>query len=179
MSMVFKFRMVSDSSDQFVRDYEVMYDMNLLDFNDFICEDLGYEIDGITSFFFSDSQWRKLQEYTLDDMGAEAVVDDYTSGEVSAPIPMADVTLGQIIHHLGDRLIWVFDQLADRAYYLELLEPIVADPSVEYPRTLFAHGTPADQFDAEADGEDEKSIFEEMMCDFGDFSGDDSYDDEY
>lgn len=179
MSMVFKFRMLSDQSDKFVRDYEVMYDMNLLDFNDFICEDLGYEPDDMTSFFFSDAQWRKLQEYTLMDIGTEAVIDDYTSGESSAPIPMADVALGQIIHHLGDRLIWVFDQLADRAYYLELVEPSVANPEVEYPRTLFAHGAPADQFDADADGDNEKSIFDEMMDEFGDFSGDDSYDDEY
>ena len=110
---------------------------------------------------------------------AAPMVDDYTSDSTLAPIPMADVCLGQIIHHLGDRLIWVFDQLADRAYYLELLEPLVADPTVEYPRTLFAHGEPADQFDADADVEDEKSIFDEMMDEFGDFGGDDSYDDEY
>ena len=72
MSMVFKFRMLSDLSDNFVRDYEVMYDTNLLDFNDFICEDLGYDIEGMASFFFSDGQWRKLQEYTLMDMDTEA-----------------------------------------------------------------------------------------------------------
>ncbi len=178
--MVFKFRMLSEQSDTFVRDYEVMYDMNLLDFNDFICEDLGYEVDEMTSFFLSDQQWRRLQEFTLADMDAELPThDDYTDGEALPPIPMADVTLGQIMHYLGDRLIWVFDQLADRAYYLELVEPTVADPSVEYPRTLFAHGEPADQFDADAEGEDERSIFDEMMDEFGDFGGDDSYDDEY
>ena len=27
MSMIFKFRMLSDENDRFVRDYEVMYDM--------------------------------------------------------------------------------------------------------------------------------------------------------
>ena len=35
MSMVFRFRMLSDENDNFVRDYEAMYDMTLLDFHDF------------------------------------------------------------------------------------------------------------------------------------------------
>ena len=42
MSMVFQFRMLSDENDHFVRDYEVMYDMNLLDFHRFILRSLGY-----------------------------------------------------------------------------------------------------------------------------------------
>ena len=40
MSMVFRFRMLSDENDHFVRDYEVMYDMTLLDFHQFILETL-------------------------------------------------------------------------------------------------------------------------------------------
>ena len=32
MSMVFRFRMLSDENDNFVRDYEALYDMTLLDF---------------------------------------------------------------------------------------------------------------------------------------------------
>ena len=36
MSMVFRFRMLSDENDNFVRDYEVPYDMTLLDFHNFI-----------------------------------------------------------------------------------------------------------------------------------------------
>ena len=179
MSMVFKFRMLSDLSDNFVRDYEVMYDTNLLDFNDFICEDLGYDIEGMASFFFSDGQWRKLQEYTLMDMDTEAEQDEYCSDSSNAPIPMGDVNLGQIIHHLGDRLTWNYSDIeGEVAYYLELLEPTVADPAVEYPRTIFAHGNAINLSDANY--EDEKSIFDEMMDDFNDFGGgDDSYDDEY
>ena len=40
MSMVFRFRMLSDENDNFVRDYEAMYDMTLLDFHDFIIHSL-------------------------------------------------------------------------------------------------------------------------------------------
>ncbi len=36
------------------------------------------------------------------------------------PRLMEDVTLGQILHHIRDRLIYLFDMFGDRAYYLEL-----------------------------------------------------------
>ena len=43
MSMVFRFRMLSDENDNFVRDYEVLYDTTLLDFHNFILRSLEYE----------------------------------------------------------------------------------------------------------------------------------------
>lgn len=178
MSMIFKFRMLSDESDVFVRDYEVKYDMTLLEFNDFICSDLGYDNSGMTSFFLSDSRWMKLREFTLMDMGEG--MGGFHENQEEAPIAMEKVVLGQLIHENHDRLIWLFDMFADRAYYLELIEAKFAEPNVDYPRTLFAHGEPSDQYDPEAGGAGEKSIFEEMMDDWGDFGGgDDSYDDEY
>ena len=43
MSMVSGFRMLSDENDNFVRDYEALYDMKLLDFHNFLLETLEYE----------------------------------------------------------------------------------------------------------------------------------------
>lgn len=175
--MIFKFRMLSDESDVFVRDYEVRYDMNLLEFNDFICRDLRYDNSGMTSFFLSDGQWRKLREFTLMDMGEG--MGDLHDADSQPPMAMESVVLGQLIHENHDRLIWLFDMFGDRAYYLELVEAKFAEEGVEYPRTQFAHGEPSDQYDPEASVMDEKSIFEEMMDDFGDFGGNDDDDDEY
>ena len=67
MSMVFKFRMLSDENDNFVRDLEVPYDMTLRGFHEFLVRILGYEAC-MTSFFTADGQWERLQEYTLLDM---------------------------------------------------------------------------------------------------------------
>ncbi len=168
--MVFKFRMLSDENDAFARDYEVMYDTTLLDLHHYICTDLGYDEDGMTSFFTSNSQWERLREFTLMDMGE--VSED-------AALPMESVTLGQVIHKNRDRLIYLFDMFGNRAYYLELTGAMEADPSVEYPRTTLANGTPADQYDPNAIPEDGGSIFDDAMGDFNDFLGDDAYDDEY
>ena len=53
MSMVFRFRMLSDENDNFVRDYEVLYDTTLLEFHDFILRSLEYE-ECMASFFTAD-----------------------------------------------------------------------------------------------------------------------------
>ena len=41
--LLYTSRMLSDENDNFVRDYEAMYDMTLLDFHDFILQSLDYE----------------------------------------------------------------------------------------------------------------------------------------
>lgn len=166
--MIFKFRMLSDESDHFVRDYEVPYHMTLLSFHEFIRDSLGYE-ESMVSFFTADERWEKKREFTLIDMG---------DGSENAPLPMAETTLGQILHRNRDRLIYLFDMFADRAYYLELTGALEGEKGVSYPREVFAHGGAPDQFDPTAT-EDEGSIFDEMMGDFKEFEGDERYDDGY
>jgi len=170
MSMIFRFRMLSDENDRFVRDYEVPYDMTLLDFHRFLLESLEYE-ECMTSFFTADERWEKQREFTLMDMG---------DGSAEGPEPMERVTLGQIIHNRRDRLIYLFDLFGDRAYYLELTGSYEADKDASYPREIFARAEAPDQYDpSRSRSDDEGSIFDDAMGDFSDFEGDDSYDDEY
>ncbi len=169
-SMVFRFRMLSDENDHFVRDYEVLYDMTLLEFHDFLLRSLEYE-QCMASFFTADDRWNKLREFTLMDMGG---------GGEGAPEPMDRITLGQIVHGNRDRLIYLFDLFGDRAYYLELTGAAEAQPDAKYPREIYAQAEVPDQYDpskTHAD-EDDGSIFDEVMDDFREFEGDDSYDDE-
>lgn len=162
--MIFKFRMLSDENDHFVRDLEVPYDMTLLQFHAFIEKNLGYE-PGMVSFYTADDRWERIQEFTLLDM------DDAES------VPMERVTLGQLIHNNHDRLIYLFDMLNNRALYIELLEAKRPDKELTYPRVAFEHAPAPDQYNPDAN-EDEGSIFEQMMDDYSEFEGDDNYDDE-
>ena len=90
---------------------------------------------------------------------------------------LAVKTLGQLIHNNRDRLIYQFDLMGDRAYYLELTEAKKPEQGMEYPRVAFEHAPAPDQFDPDAN-ESEGSIFEEMMGDFSSFEGDDNYSDD-
>lgn len=168
--MIFRFRMLSDENDHFVRDYEVPYDMTLLDFHHFILDSLEYE-ECMASFFTADSRWERQREFTLMEMG-----DDSDGG----PAAMETVSLGQIIHKNRDRLIYLFDMFGDRAYYLELTGAREAEKGAFYPREIYAQAEAPDQYDPSKNpGEEEGSIFGEAMGEFSDFEGDDNYDDEY
>ena len=168
MSMVFQFRMLSDENDHFVRDYEVMYDMNLLDFHRFILRSLGYE-PCMASFFTADDRWERGREFTVEDMGG--------GDSETAPLAMERVTLGQLIHNNRDRLIYLFDLVGDRAFYLELVGAKKPQAGAAYPRVAFEHAPAPDQYDPSAN-RDEGSIFDEAMSDFDDFNGEDGDDDE-
>lgn len=168
--MIFQFRMLSDENDHFVRDYEVRYDMNLLDFHHFILQTLGYE-PCMASFFTADDRWERGREFTVEEMG---MGDEATE---AAPVPMERVTLGQLIHNNRDRLIYLFDLFGDRAFYLELLGAKKPEPETVYPRVAFEHAPAPDQYDPTVN-RDGGSIFDEAMSDFNDFEGADDQDDE-
>lgn len=174
MSLIFRFRMLSDENDNFVRDYEVRYDMTLLEFHNFLLETLEYE-PCMASFFTADKLWEKQREFTLMDMG-----DGETGG---ASEKMEDVCLGQIIHNQRDRLIYLFDMFGDRAYYLELTGAFKEEEGDGvFPREIFARAEVPDQYDPSKnviEESEEQSAFDEMMSDFNEFEGDDNYDDEY
>lgn len=173
--MIFKFRMLSDEDENFLRDYEIPYDATLKELHTLICDDIKYDADQMCSIFICDDRWMKLREFTLLDMGVDD--NDIVSSEDVKPMPMDSVLLGQIAKKKFTRMLFVFDLFEDRAFFLELLEAKEPEKGMEYPRVLMAHGDAPDQFDA-AKGGGTRSIFDEAMDDYSNFDGDDNYDDE-
>ena len=66
--MIYRFRMLTDENDHFVRDFEVAADSTLLDMHEFLIQMLDYD-PCMASFFKADDRWERLQEYTYMDMG--------------------------------------------------------------------------------------------------------------
>ena len=155
MSMIFQFRMLCDEDDYFLREYEVPYDMTLAAFRDFINKDLQYRPEELTSFFTADDRWNKLQEFTA----------------------MDRTLLSQVVRKKRDRLIYQFDVLGDRAFFLELTEAMKAEPDKRYPAVTLAEGDAPDQYRAGA-GSGSGSVFDDAMGDFSDFAGTDGYGDD-
>ncbi|MBQ8366197.1 MAG: hypothetical protein IJX40_00495 [Alistipes sp.] len=168
MNIIFKYRMLSDESDHFVRDFEVYPDMTLTEFHRFILRALRYD-DCMVSIFKADNEWRPVEEFSEIDLG-----DDVPG----APRCMDNVRLMDVNSDFHDRLIYTFDMLNNRSYYLELIDMQRPVGDLTYPRVVFEHAPVPDQYDPEAT-EESGSIFEEMMSDYNEFDGDDSYDDEY
>ncbi|MBR5821816.1 MAG: hypothetical protein IKY51_03080 [Alistipes sp.] len=168
MNIIFKYRMLSDESDNFVRDFEVYPDMTLTEFHNFVLRALGYD-ECMVSIFKSDAEWRLVEEFSEIDMG-----DDIPD----APRCMDKVRLMEVNNDFHDRLIYTFDMLNDRSYYLELIDMQRPQEGMKYPRVAFEHAAVPDQYNPEATVQS-GSIFDEMMSDYNEFDGDDSYDDEY
>ena len=162
--------MLSDENDNFVRDFEVSHEMNLLELHNFIIASIGYD-DCMASFYSADDQWQPLQEFSLMDLGEEQFE--------GAPMAMEKVTLAELVVSECNRLIYQFDMIADRAFYLEVVSATQPKPELEYPRVSFENARVPDQYDPDAVPADDGSIFDEIMDEFGEFDGDDSYDDEY
>lgn len=162
--------MLSDENDNFVRDFEVSHEMNLLELHNFIIASIGYD-DCMASFYSADDQWQPLQEFSLMDLGEEQFE--------GAPMAMEKVTLAELVVSECNRLIYQFDMIADRAFYLEVVSATQPNPELEYPRISFENARVPDQYDPDAVPADDGSIFDEIMDEFGEFDGDDSYDDEY
>ena len=162
--------MLSDENDNFVRDFEVSHEMNLLELHNFIITSIEYD-DCMASFYTADEQWQPLQEFSLMDLGEEQFD--------GAPVAMEKVSLAELVVSECNRLIYQFDMIADRAFYLEVVSASQPNPDLEYPRVSFENARVPDQYDPDAVPADDGSIFDEMMDEFGEFDGDDSYDDEY
>jgi hypothetical protein len=162
--------MLSDENDNFVRDFEVSHEMNLLELHNFIITSIEYD-DCMASFYTADEQWQPLQEFSLMDLGEEQFD--------GAPMAMEKVSLAELVVSECNRLIYQFDMIADRAFYLEVVSASEPNPELEYPRVSFENARVPDQYDPDAVPADDGSIFDEMMDEFGEFDGDDSYDDEY
>jgi stage II sporulation protein E len=107
-----------------------------------------------------------------------AMAKDFPGYFSSRCIHLPDFIM-EVNNEFHDRLIYTFDMLNNRSYYLELLDMQRPQADLEYPRVAFEHAPVPDQYDPDAVDSNAGSIFEEMMDDFGGFDGDSDCDDEW
>lgn len=111
VTMVYKFRLLSDEVENFRRDIEIDSDATFLDLHKAILESVNYPDDQMTSFFICTDNWVKTMEITLEDMGGMSEDESYV---------MEDTVIGDIIEEEKQRLVYQFDPLGDRFFYMEL-----------------------------------------------------------
>ncbi|MBE9487759.1 MAG: hypothetical protein IMY73_01105 [Bacteroidetes bacterium] len=162
-SMIFKFRVLSTENEEFIRDYELPYDATLKTFHDLITKDLKFEDNEMNTFFLSNENWEKLNEYTYIDMD----LDDEEEGEYT-PICMDVVLLGQIIHKKHERLLYVYDILNDSSLYITLMESKKKEEGEKYPKISTSKGEAPKKIKNDDDILIRKSAFSDIMEDFDD-----------
>ena len=114
--MVYKFRIISDEVDDFLREIKIDSEASFYDLHEAILKSTGYKDDQMTSFFICDDDWEKETEITLEDMGAGSSEED--------TYVMKDTRLSELLEDERQKLLYVFDPLAERVFFIELSEII-------------------------------------------------------
>jgi hypothetical protein len=113
--MVYKFIILSDEVDNFRRDITIDSDATFFDLHNAILDSVGYTKDQMTSFFICDDDWSKKTEITLVEMDSNSEEDNYV---------MEKVRLREFLEDEKQKLIYVFEYLTDRLFFMELKEII-------------------------------------------------------
>ena len=163
--MVYKFLIISDEVDNFLREIKIDSESSFLDLQSAILESVGYTKDQITSFFLCDDDWNKQTEITLVEMDSSSDIDIYL---------MEDTKLEELLEDEKQKLIFVFDYLTERCFFMEL-RSIVPGESLEVAECVNAREKaplqvlPIEEFEAKQ----EKAA---LMLDDEEFFGQEEFD---
>lgn len=109
--MIYKFAVFSEEVDGFLREIHINSDATFLELHDAILASVDYKNDQMTSFFMCDDDWDKEEEITQEQMGTASDEDNYV---------MAETQLDAFINDEGQKLMFVYDYMNERAFFLEL-----------------------------------------------------------
>ena len=181
--MVYKFRLISDEVEDFLREIKLDSDATFLDLHKAILKSTGYKDDQMTSFFTCDDRWEKEIEITLEDMDSDRSDED--------TYVMKDTRLSELLEDERQKLIYVFDPLTERVFFMELAE-IITGKRLDHAVISRKEGTPPPQtvdfddpllnrqgiFDLDDDLYDPDEYDEQDLLDNGlDFTQGNPYDD--
>lgn len=131
--MIFRFTLISDEAEDFIREFKIDADATFYDLHQIILSSCNYQDDQITSFFLCSEDWEKEQEVVLEDMGTSSSDEDL--------YVMRNTLLSELLEEEKQRLIYVFDPLNERVFFMELTE-IVFGERLEHPVCSRQHGVP-------------------------------------
>jgi hypothetical protein len=170
---IYKFRVLLESKEDIFRDIEIKSTQNFDDLHQIILASYGFDNSQMAAFNLSNEEWEKGQEITLFDMQLE---DNATE----KPLVMADTIINTQINGVGSHLMYSYDFLNMRNFFIELMEITVKeDPKAFYPKVVYTQGeAPVQEIDTtemteedlanellkdagfEEDGSDPSDIFE-------------------
>ena len=113
--MVYRFIIISDEVDDFLREIKIDSEATFYDFHKAILKSVNYKDDQMTSFFICDDDWEKEKEITLEEMDSNSDEDMWI---------MSETRLSDLLEDEKQKLLYVFDPLAERVFFIELSQII-------------------------------------------------------
>ena len=113
--MIYRFTIISDEVDDFVREIQIDPEATFYDFHEAILKSVGYTNDQMTSFFICDDDWEKEKEITLEEMDDNPEMDSWV---------MKETPISELVEDEKQKLLYVFDYMTERCFFIELSEII-------------------------------------------------------
>lgn len=160
--MVFRFLILSDEVDGFRREIQIDSDNTFYDLHKAIISSVNYEDGEMASFFICSDNWEKEKEITLMEMDTSSDQDSYI---------MKESVLNDFLEDEKQKIMYVFDYLTERAFFMELRE-IITGKDLDKPVCTKSEGEAPSQF-VDFDELETKTV----TMDIGEnFYGDEGYD---
>jgi hypothetical protein len=143
---VYRFRLLYEDQEDFLRDFDILSSQTFADFHNIIKQSIELPGNELASFFVCDRNWRKKREITLINMHNEAREEaDYEErrGPKPARIPVTEmdkVRIKDIIDDPHQRLLYEYDFLHPKVFFIELTRILEASIKEQYPMCVKSTG---------------------------------------
>lgn len=151
--MVYRLKLVSDEVSNFSREIEIDSENTFLQLRNTILESVGYSKDEIDSFYLCDDDWEPQEKIALEDMGSSSSDRDLWL--------MENTPISELLEDEGQKLIFQYDYMSDRSFFMELKE-IIPGRSLVEPLCTIKRGKAPEQFIA-VDEEDMKADIKPLL----------------
>jgi hypothetical protein len=134
--------------EDFERNIEILPSDNFESFHQILYDSIGFKGHELASFSICDTKWNKKQEITLIDMqdDREAETPNYEEEEefsTSSNIPkfiMKNAILKDFIIDPHQYIMYEYDFINPKVFFIELLKTLPAKENGEVPRCTFSKG---------------------------------------
>jgi hypothetical protein len=130
--MVYRFVILSDEVDDFRRDILIDSDATFFELHEAVSDSVGFRKDQMTSFFICDDDWMKKKEITIVEMDTSFEEDNYV---------MDSTKLSSLLEEERQKLLYVFELLTERVFFMELRE-IITGKTLDKPECVKLLGNP-------------------------------------
>lgn len=149
--MIYKFRLISDESENFFCDIEIKGSQTFYDLHFLIQYEAEWDSSHLATFFISDDSWQRGKEISLLDIRSDVLLMDKTK-------------ISKFLKKPKDKVLYVFDLLSDRAFYcqVESIREEDEEDGKKYPYCLCGAGEfPSQIFDTKRMARQQRDIFSE------------------
>ena len=168
---IYKFRMLSEEHDNFVRDIEIKASQTFEDFHKIITECVRLNGNELASFHICDQKWQKLQEITLIEMmdGSE---EEENTKHIEETFVMSKSLVRDFINEPSQRLLYEYDFLNMKTFFIELISVFKQKEEGTYPRCTLQRGDIHESVQPETVLEDDDDLRNQLLQDFDDLLDD-------